>query len=125
MHCSLAHAFRTKLRPAIRRVVVLFVLMCLAFDPLAAAVKAHHVNDADAIVAMTDGSMQTIVATKKLPGHPASLPAADHDCHKCGTAIIDTPSDAASVVVPQLVEALPVHLVAGRAPVAEFRPPKA
>jgi len=125
MRGTLAHVFRTNLRPAIRRVVMSLVMLCLAFGPLAGALSAHHVDDGDVVIALSDGASQDVVIVKKAPDHPANLPFVDHDCHGCSTAMIDVPADVAPMYLQLPVQAPPVHLVEGRVPGADFRPPKA
>lgn len=128
------HVFRTTLRLAVRRVVVSLVMLCLAFGPLVGALSTHHVDDPDNGVEVAESfdhggavvkAAKTVVVMKKVPSHPADLPLVDHDCHGCSTAMIDKPSEASPVYLPRFVQQAPVHLVEGRVPGAEFRPPKA
>lgn len=124
MRGTLAHVFRTNLRPVIRRVVVSLVMLCLVLGPLVGALSAHHVDDGDVVIALSDGASQDSVIVKKVPDHPVNLPSVDHDCHGCSTAMIDVPANAPRVHPPLPVQEPPVHLVDGRVPGTDFRPPK-
>ncbi|MFG1426214.1 hypothetical protein [Roseixanthobacter glucoisosaccharinicivorans] len=119
-----AHALRAIPRLAIRRMVAVAVTLCLLLGAFAETVVAHHVDDVDARVAMSEGALDR-GAEKKLPDHGPSLPAADHDCHGCSAVVLDAPQEIVVAHVPTVLEILSETLVEGRVPGAELRPPRA
>ncbi|WP_348928819.1 hypothetical protein [Aquabacter sp. CN5-332] len=121
---NLAHALRAIPCLAIRRMVAVAVMFCLVLGPLCETVAAHHVDDVDSIVAMSDGAVDQ-GAAKTVPDHGPSLPSADHDCHGCAAAVLHAPMEIAIARVPTILEILSENLVAGRVPGAELRPPRA
>ncbi len=119
---GLAHILRAIQHPAFRRVLALCMVACLMLGPVASAMAVHHMDDVDSILVLSDGSVDT--TAKKSPDH-ASLPAGDHDCHGCSAAVLSAPAWTPSVHISTIVTVLSENLVDGRAPGAEFRPPKA
>ncbi|HQS46495.1 MAG: hypothetical protein B7Y12_03335 [Rhizobiales bacterium 24-66-13] len=104
--------------------VAVAVTLCLLIGGFAEPVVAHHVDDVDALVSMSDGALDQ-GAEKKLPGHGPSLPSADHDCHGCSAAVLHAPLEIVVAHVPMVLEILSENLVEGRVPGTELRPPRA
>lgn len=120
---NLAHALRAIPRLAIRRMVAVAVMLCLVLGALCQTVAAHHIDDVDSIVAMSDGAADQGAAKKALDH--GSLPTADHDCHGCAVAVLHAPVEIVIARVPTVLAILSENLVEGRAPGAELRPPRA
>ncbi|MFG1420711.1 hypothetical protein [Roseixanthobacter liquoris] len=118
------HALRAIPRLAMRRMVAVAVMLCLLFGAFAETVAAHHVDDVDTRVAMSDGAPDQ-GAEKKLPDHGPSLPSADHDCHGCAAVVLHAPLEMVIARVPTGLETLSENLVEGRVPGTELRPPRA
>lgn len=112
---NLAHALRAIPRLAIRRMVAVAVMLCLAVGALGETMAAHHIDDVDSVVAMSDGAAD----------QGQSLPSADHDCHGCAIAVLHAPLEIVIARVPMVLEILSENLVEGRVPGAELRPPRA
>ena len=121
---NLAHALRAIPRLAIRRMVAVAVMLCLAVGALGETMAAHHIDDVDSVVAMSDGAADQ-GAAKKTSDQGQSLPSADHDCHGCAIAVLHAPLEIVIARVPTVLEILSENLVEGRVPGAELRPPRA
>ncbi len=121
---NLAHALRVIPCLAIRRMVAVAVTLCLVLGALGETVAAHHIDDIDSVVAMSDGAVDQ-GAAKKTSDHGPSLPSADHDCHGCAAAVLHAPMEIVIARVPTVLEILSENLVEGRVPGAELRPPRA